>query len=622
MTRPFSPIAIVGQACLLPGATSPAALWEAVEAGRDLIGEAPPDRWGLDSRRVMGTVDEATDRTWSRRGGYVDGFEELFDPEGFSIPADEVSTLDPLVQWLLHCGRQALRGAGAPDVSKAGAIIGNLSFPSTAMARHAERLWLGDELADAADLPPSHASHRFMSGLPAHLLARGLGLGGPAFCLDAACASSLVAIKLACDRLHDGEVDVMLAGAVSCADDLFIHIGFCALQAMSRVGQSRPFHPDADGLVPAEGAGIVVLMRLEDAVTQGRSILGVIRGAGLSNDGRGQGMLAPSSDGQLQALAAAYDGAGLSPADIDYVECHATGTPTGDGVEVETLRRCFADRQGVLPIGSLKANLGHLITAAGVAGLIKVLAAMDQGTLPPTPHLDGRCLDAIDGERLRVLGEPEPWPTRQEGAPRRAAVSAFGFGGNNAHVIVEQYVADVVPAVVAAAVEQTPVAIVARAERLLADGEKVVLPLKGLRFPPHDLERALPQQLLALELAGRALATLHDVPTERTGVYLGIGCDPTIARYGARWRLPDWAERWGVRDRAWIARAQDAFVGSLSAAGVLGTMPNIVANRINSSMDLGGGSASISSEQLSGLRALELAAVSYTHLTLPTIYSV
>lgn len=607
MTRPFSPIAIVGQACLLPGANSPAALWEAVEKGSDLLGEAPPDRWGLDPRRVTGTFEDATDKTWSRRGGYVEGFEALFDPEGFAIPAEEVSALDPLVQWLLHCGREALEGAGMPDLAKAGAIIGNLSFPSTAMARRAERTWLGDELAEAADLPASHPSHRFMSGLPAHLLARGLGLSGAAFCLDAACASSLVAIKLACDRLHDGEADVMLAGAVSCADDLFIHIGFCALQAMSRVGQSRPFHPEADGLVPAEGAGIVVLMRLEDAIARGRPILGVIRGAGLSNDGRGQGLLAPTSDGQLRALAAAYEGAGLAPEDIDYVECHATGTPTGDGVEAETLRRCFADRDGALPIGSLKANLGHLITAAGVAGLIKVLAAMERGTLPPTPHLEAGCIGGIDGERLRVLRNAEPWPCRGEGAPRRAAVSAFGFGGNNAHVVVEQWVEGVRPAVAAPPVERVPVAIVAVAERLLADEDEVVIPLAGLRFPPKDLELALPQQLLALELAGTALASLDQLPTERTGVFMGMGCDPTIARYGARWRLPDWASRWGVRDRGWTAEAQDAFVGALSSAGVLGTMPNIVANRINSSLDLGGGSASVSSEELSGLRALELA---------------
>ena len=272
--------------------------------------------------------------------------------------------------------------------------------------------------------------------LPAHLLAHALGLEGGAFALDAACASSLYALKLACDRLHAKECDLMLAGAVSCADDLFIHIGFCALEAMSLTGRSRPFHRNADGLLPAEGAAFVALERLDDAVRNGRRILGVIRGIGLSNDGRGRSLLAPSQEGQVRAIRRAYEQSGWRPADVSLVECHATGTPVGDATEIGSLTEVYQGCAEV-PVGSLKSNLGHLITAAGLAGLIKVLGAMRAGVRPPTLHIDDPH-PVLEGSPFRLLSEAEPWPAD---GPRRAALSAFGFGGNNAHLLVEEYVA-------------------------------------------------------------------------------------------------------------------------------------------------------------------------------------
>ncbi len=651
MSQRFEPIAVVGQSCVLPGALSPAELWSAVAAGRDLISTAPEGRWGLPRELAIASAERRSpDQAWHDRGGYVRGFEDVFDAQGFTLPAAEILGLDPLFQWLLYAGREALSDAGhdAGLSERTGIVLGNLSFPSVGASRFAESVWLGDDRVAgdrvagdrvagdrvAGDRPggdPADPRNHFNSGLPAQLLARALGLGGGAFALDAACASSLVAVKLACDRLHDGRADAMLAGAVSCADDLFIHVGFCALEALSPSGRSRPFHRGADGLLPAEGAVFVVLRRLSDAITRGDRILGVIRGVGLSNDGRGGGLLAPSEEGQGRALEKAYDQAGLSPADVSLIECHATGTRVGDAAEIRSLGRLYGSRREV-PIGSLKSNLGHLITAAGLAGLLKVLAAIRARTRPPTLHAE-RPNPALEGSPFRLLAEAEPWPSD---GPRRAAISAFGFGGNNAHLLVEEWRAESKPTTVAvpAPRREAPIAVVGLAAaaagaadsgatdafaRVLFSGdsrlrpdaagqlqgrmETIELPLVGLGFPPNDLKQTLPQQLLLLATARHAMDGLEsDLPRERTGILIGMRCDAEIARWGLRWRL---AGRLGGGDR--LRDARDGVIDGLRAAGVVGTMPNMTANRLNHQLDLGGASASVSSEELSGLTALDLA---------------
>jgi acyl transferase domain-containing protein/3-hydroxymyristoyl/3-hydroxydecanoyl-(acyl carrier protein) dehydratase/1-acyl-sn-glycerol-3-phosphate acyltransferase len=608
-TMSFEPIAIIGQSCTLPGALSPEALWTNVLAGKSSLSSVPEERWGLPRESVMGTVVRSADRSWSDVGGYVTGFQ--FDATGTSIPAELLLALDPVFQLTLQGVRQALRNAGQEGPSKmTGLVLGNLSFPSVGMARYAQSVWLGQS-------PRPHPMNRFNSGLPAHLAARALGLGGGAFALDAACASSLYAIKLACDRLQDRTADVMVAGAVNQADDLFIHVGFCALSALSKTGQSRPFHRDADGLVPAEGAGFMVLERLSDALAAGRKVLGVIRGVGLSNDGRGRGLLAPSEEGQERAMRLAYAQAGLEPSDISLVECHATGTPVGDATELRSMSRVFAGCSDV-PIGSLKSNLGHLITTAGVAGLIKVLAAMEHGMKPPTLHVD-QPNPALEGTPFRLLNKAEPWT-----GPKRACISAFGFGGNNAHLIIESLdetdLAARTFAVPEASTIPVPIAIVGVGARVgngddmqdftreLLTGkaspdprQTVAVALDGLRFPPNDLQQSLAQQTMLLEAAREAA---HGVvlPRDRTSVLVGMGCDPEVARYGTRWRLATEGA-----DPAWLAAARDGIVPLLQSSGVVGTMPNMPANRINSQLDVAGPAFTISAEEASGITALHLA---------------
>lgn len=607
-TARFAPIAIVGQACVLPGALSPDALWQAVAEGRDLLGEVPAGRWGLPLERALCSPQRPDpDRSFCSRGGYVSGFEAVWNPRGFRVDPATLEGLDPLFHWVLHCAREAM-GQARSRHGRVGAVFGNLGFPSAGMAGFAHGVWSGQGGGDPRN--------RHMSGGCAALLQQALGLDAGSFCIDAACASSLYAIKLACDRLHSGAADLMLAGAVQRADDLFLHVGFSALNALSPSGRSRPFHREADGLVPAEGAAFFALKRLADARRDGDRVLGVVRGVGLSNDGRGRGFLAPAESGQRRALALAYASAGIDPAAVSLLECHATGTPVGDATELASSAAHFAGCRD-LPIGSLKSNFGHLITAAGAAALIKVLGALRAGQRPPTLHTDAPT-GALANTPFRLLHDLEPWP---DDAPRIAGLSAFGFGGNNAHLIVS---ADD-PSLETALAPARPrvIALVGLGCRVAAAGDRaafteslfsasdlrdahgegrmeaVQLDLAGLRFPPRDLQRSLPQQLAVLEAAREALAETAPVAAERCGVIVGMEPDAEVARYGSRWRLPADTGRTVERD---------AIVPALDAAAVIGCMPNVPANRLNAQFDLGGPSFTVQAGADSAAEALRIAA--------------
>jgi acyl transferase domain-containing protein/3-hydroxymyristoyl/3-hydroxydecanoyl-(acyl carrier protein) dehydratase len=629
----FEPIAIVGRSCVLPGALSPEALFEAVREARVLIGEAPEGAWGIDSRKLIASraTGPGDEYVVSNRGGYVRGFDEIFDDGAFADRIDRPERLDPLTKWLLHCAGVALGEAGVDSPPPGtGLVIGNLSYPTVGHTRFVQDFWLGE--GDNAPRPglagvTSDPRNRFSSGAPAHIVAAAYGLTGDAFALDAACASSLYALEIACRRLQNREADLMLAGGVARADPLFIHLGFTALQALSPSGRSRPMHKGADGLLPAEGAGLVALKRLDDAIASGDTIFGVIRAVGLSNDGRQSGFLAPATDGQIRAMKAAYAQCGLTPQDIGFIECHATGTPRGDTVELESLASIWGD--GPKPaIGSLKGIIGHPITASGIASLLKMLSAFEAGLLPPTPCDDP--LDEIDAYGFRLLSEAEPW---ESDGPRRAAISNFGFGGNNAHLIVEEWTGEAPTttargASVGVGQEQTtrvPIAIsgigVIAGEsvglpdfvRRLVDARddadtrtsEIVLSMTNLGFPPNDLQESLAQQTSILAVVEEALGQVGELDPERTGVYIGMCVDPQASRHGLRVRLREL-----LSDDADIAGWRDVNERSarhLTAAGVIGCMPNIPANRVHAQRDWRSPGFTIASEELSGVDALKLA---------------
>jgi acyl transferase domain-containing protein/3-hydroxymyristoyl/3-hydroxydecanoyl-(acyl carrier protein) dehydratase len=447
-----TPIAVVGMSGLFPGALDVHTLWANILAKRDTTAEVRRERW-IAAPESMVSAELQPDKAYSTRCCLLPEFE--FDPRGLDLDPELAAALDPLYHVVLQAGRDAVTGAGAPvlDRDRTGVILAAIVLPtesSSALTRDiigrvVEAAVLGgnpDWNPDPTRLRERYFASR-VAALPAALLAQAFGLGGGSYTLDAACASSLYAVKLACDELCAGRADAMLTGGVSRPDSLFTQVGFSQLRALSPSGCCAPFDRRADGLVVGEGAGLLVLKRLGDALRHKDRIFGLIRGVGLSNDLRGN-LLAPDSEGQLRAMHASYAASGWSPADVDYIECHGAGTPVGDVTELASLRRLWGEsgwNPGQCAIGSVKSMIGHLLTAAGAAGMIKTLLGMHHGILPPTIHFsEAPAGSPLEHGPFRVQTEPEPWNRRRDSAPRRAAVSAFGFGGINAHLLLEEWV--------------------------------------------------------------------------------------------------------------------------------------------------------------------------------------
>ncbi|MEZ6011040.1 MAG: beta-ketoacyl synthase N-terminal-like domain-containing protein [Hyphomonas sp.] len=597
MTR-LEPIAIVGQGCVLPGAHSPEALADLVMDNRVVYGPVVPEELGLQGAAAGNRVFTS---------GRVKGFESLFDPGKARLKSLDPSELDPVCTWPLKAALDAWQDAGKPKVKPAalGVFVANLSYPSAAHVAYASALWRGDKT------PAAHAV--LNSALPSRLIAEALRATGPCLSLDAACASSLYAIDIACHRLQSRRIDCALVAGVNAADNLILHIGFDALNALSPTGRSRPFVKGADGLVPSEGAAAIVLKRLSDVET-GETVHAVIRGSGLSNDGRRKGLLAPAASGQADAMYRSLTSGDIDPLSIDYLECHATGTPVGDGVEISSATSVYAVNER-LPAGSLKANTGHLITVAGLASVLKLTGSMARETLPPTP-IAGDLLDAVRQSGLTVLQKPEPWIAKD--APRRAAVSNFGFGGNNAHLILEQFRAPERPGrnrgfkarpqpeiVICAAALMAgpdrnteavlrrlmnhPVAKPGATQRIGADASTA-------RTPPKDLMEAEPQQLAVLSTVTEALRRVAPVAADQAGVFAGMVCAADSARWALRERI-----------KSEPGQSPDSIAPELDAAMVLGAMANMTANRITFGRDFQGMGYSVSAGSASGPAALELA---------------
>ncbi|MEA5367079.1 beta-ketoacyl synthase N-terminal-like domain-containing protein [Amycolatopsis sp., V23-08] len=414
--RRTDPIAVVGLGCRWPGADGLDEYWDLLWSGRDAVRTAPPGRWSPDAAPVV--------------GGFLDDVAG-FDAEHFGITPREAATMDPQQRMLLEVTWAALEHAGIAPASLRGSRTGVFTGIATHDYGHLTMGGDGVDLWTATGAAGSIAANR---------LSYVYDLRGPSMAVDTACSSSLVAVHHAVRALRDGEADLALAAGVNLMLLPGPTAAFAAAGLLAGDGRCKTFAAAADGIARAEGCGVVVLKRLADAEVDGDRVLAVIRSSAVNSDGRSNGLAAPNPVAQQAMLHDAYRAAGLDPSTVDYVEAHGTGTLLGDPIEARSLGAVLgAGRASSRPllIGSVKTNIAHAEAAAGIAGLIKVVLAITHDELPPQLHFDAPNPHIpFDELRLRVVTEATPWPRHAGRAT--AGVSAFGFGGTNAHVVLEE----------------------------------------------------------------------------------------------------------------------------------------------------------------------------------------
>ncbi len=423
------PLAVIGMGCRFPGgATDPAAFWLLLRDGVDAVTEVPRDRWDVDAYYDPDVTTPG--RTATRRGAFIEHVDR-FDAPFFGISPREALAMDPQHRLLLEVTWEALESAGqAPDRlggSRTGVYVG------IASTDYAQRMLAAPESGRLDAYYASGNAHSMAAGRLSYVL----GLQGPSLTVDTACSSSLVAIHLACQSLRSGECRMAVAGGVHLTLSPENTIAFSKARMLAPDGRCKTFDASADGFSEGEGCGVVVLKRLSDALADGDRVLAVVRGSAVNQDGPSAGLTAPSGPAQESVIREALANGGVAPEDIAYVEAHGTGTSLGDPIEVRAIAAVLAARRAPerrLLLGSVKTNIGHLEAAAGVAGLIKTILALQHGEIPP--HLHFRTPNphvAWSELSVDVVDAIRPWPAGR----RLAGVSSFGFSGTNVHVIVE-----------------------------------------------------------------------------------------------------------------------------------------------------------------------------------------
>ncbi len=448
------PIAIVGMGCRFAGSPDLTAYWKTVREGRTCFGEVPPGRWNVEA--FYDANRRAANRTYSRAFGSI-GDIRWFSPETFGLSPSRARQMDPQQRLFLEVTRCALEDAGygrrTPQPDRTGVFLGisTCEYRDYLSARlrlmqmldgdfgrvPQEAAMRAEELV--SDVPPVQPSALIgqMLNMAAANVAQSFNFRGPAYAVDAACSSASAAVASAMLHLRTGRCDAAIAGGVylNLTPDNFV--GFSRLGALSKSGACKPFDAAADGFVLGEGAGAVVLRRLEDAMRDGDSIWAVLRGVGVSNDGAEGGPLAPSVDGQVAAIEEAYRDAQTPPESVGFVEIHGTGTPVGDRIEAVALRRAMRSTGTDCYLSSAKANVGHALAASGAASLIRAALAVAYRIRPPQAGLTEVSPSVgLVGSRFHATASKTEWPSDE--GPRRAGVSAFGFGGTNVHLVLEE----------------------------------------------------------------------------------------------------------------------------------------------------------------------------------------
>ncbi len=456
------PVAIIGMGCLFPKSTGLKEYWKLLYHGRDAITEVPDSHWS--PADYYDTDPKTPDRVYCKRGGFLEPVS--FDPSEFGIPPSSLEATDTSQLLGLLVARMALEDCGYGndrdfDRDRTSVIIGvtgtqELVIPLSSRLGHP--MWR-KALEDSA-IPPAKTEEiikkisdsyipwqensfpGLLGNVVAGRISNRLDLRGTNCVVDAACASSLSAIHLASLELMSGRSDMVVTGGVDTLNDIFMHMCFSKTHTLSATGDARPFSKDADGTVLGEGIGILVLKRLEDAQKDGNKIYAVIKGLGSSSDGKSQSIYSPNVEGQIKALRMAYENAGINPATVGLIEAHGTGTRVGDKVEFKALSRIFeesATNGSKCALGSVKSMIGHTKASAGAAGLIKAALGLYHKVLPPTLKAETPDPDLkIENSHFYLNSSTRPWFSGN-GHPRRAGVSAFGFGGSNFHIVLEEY---------------------------------------------------------------------------------------------------------------------------------------------------------------------------------------
>ncbi|NQY87364.1 MAG: 3-hydroxyacyl-[acyl-carrier-protein] dehydratase FabA [Colwellia sp.] len=695
-------IAVVGIANLFPGSSAPEEFWQQLLKKQDSRSKATYEQMGVDPAKYTGKKGD-TDKFYCVHGGYIRGFD--FDASAFitgdvkadiegnaqsgnGLTAEYLNQLDDLNQWALYVTQQALTDAGywgSDKLADCGVILGNLSFP-TKSSNHLfmplyhqvvdgalkQILNKDFQLSHFSDTAISqnniHADNALVAGYPAALLAKAAGLGGTHFSLDAACASSCYSVKLACDYLHTGKADMMLAGAVSGADPMFVNMGFSIFQAYPANNIHAPFDKNSQGLFAGEGAGMMVLKRHSDAVRDGDKIHAIIKGGALSNDGKGEFVLSPNTKGQVLAYERAYENAGVDPRDVDYIECHATGTPKGDNVELgsmDTFFSRFPRENGNKPLlGSVKSNLGHLLTAAGMPGMTKAIWALNQAKIPATINLN----EPLSSKKGYLGGAQMPtetiaWPVKRADKPRTAGVSVFGFGGSNAHLVLQQPTQTLSP-ITTTAKAREPLAIIgmdahfggaknlASFKTLIENNENTFRELpkkrwKGiennsevmnalqlskaptggyvedfdidfLRFkvPPNEQDCLIPQQLMMMKVADNAAKDAGLKEGSNVAILVAMGIELELHQYRGRVNLTTQIEESLLQQGIILNDTQRETLTNIAKDGIANAaqlnqytsfIGNIMASRISALWDFSGPAITLSAEENSVYRCVELA---------------
>ncbi len=458
-------VAIIGMSCIFPGAGDVQTFWENIVSKHDAVSDAPPDWEGLP---YYDPQSSANDRIYCKRGGFLREID--FTPSDFGVMPRAVDGADPDHFIALKVAAEALCDAGYGEghlpTERTQVIVGRGTYINRAFTNQLQHcLIIEQTLRILKALHPEHddseleqIKRQLKAGLAPFntevapglvpnvmtgRIANRFNLMGANYTVDAACASSLLSVELAAQALVSGKCDLALAGGANVATAAPTYMLFCQLQALSKAGQIRPFDEKADGTLLGEGFGMLVLKRREDAERDGDRIYALIKSIGVASDGRALAVLAPRVEGEELAIRRAYEQAAIPPATIGLVEAHGTATPVGDEAEMAALTRVFAepgDGRAWCAMGTVKSMIGHLIPAAGIAGLIKTALALYHKVLPPTLHCENPNPKFGFGKSpFYINTETRPW-IHGAATPRRAGVSAFGFGGINAHAILEEHV--------------------------------------------------------------------------------------------------------------------------------------------------------------------------------------